>query len=241
MQKRWSFLLQALGVRGEKMVRGDFKQGIHRVCWQCYRSNKCSNNYLSQKSKNFHEFMQISKGNEHPMRPLQHWADLHCKPLKWHITMKKDKDICCQGMEGERSGGDGWGIASILKKKRRTDVSMPSFVLCHVPKLQQPLDLLHFQMLHFKSHHLWQRSPKPQKSSLWLLLPVIKDSSSILVLLFFIGFWNTTDLVPKPAECCRRIFASLHSLLISAMKMASKQVDACKKKSFINQKILYPA
>lgn len=25
----------------------------------------------SQKSKIFHEFVQISKGNEHPMRPLQ--------------------------------------------------------------------------------------------------------------------------------------------------------------------------
>lgn len=82
----------------------------------------------SQKSKIFHEFVQISKGNEHPMRPLQRWADLHCKPLKWHITMKEDKDICCHGMEGERGGGNGkhtkdlWG----------TDVSMPSFVLYHV-------------------------------------------------------------------------------------------------------------
>lgn len=78
----------------------DLKHGIHRVCWQCYRSNKCNNNYPSQKSKSFHEFMQISKGNEHPMRPLQRWADLHCKPLEWHITMKEDKDICYQGMEG---------------------------------------------------------------------------------------------------------------------------------------------
>lgn len=58
---------------------------------------------------------------------------------------------------------------------------------------------------------------------------------------FFIGSWNTTDLVPKPTECYRRIFASLHPLLIDAMKIASKQADACKKKSFINQKITYPA
>lgn len=87
-------------------------------------------------------------------------------------------------------------------------------------------------MLHFKGHLLWRRSPKSQKSPLWRLLPIIKDSSPGLVLLFFIGSWNTTDLVRKPIECCRRISASLQLLLIGAMKMPSKQADACKKKSF---------
>lgn len=42
---------------------------------------------------------------------------------------------------------------------------MPSFILCHVPneKLQQPLNPLHFQMLHFKkSSSLTEKSKAPE-------------------------------------------------------------------------------
>jgi len=51
--------------------------------------------------------------------------------------------------------------------------------------------------------------PGSQKSLLWLMLPIIEVLSSAPFLLFFIGSWNTTDLIPKHIKCCRRISDSL--------------------------------
>lgn len=144
-------------------------------------------------------------------------------------------------------GEGGWQMAGRLKKSVEGRF-LHTLVLCHVATESPLWDfnspgiryLLHLLRLHFKSQLLWETSPGPQKSLLWLMLLIIKVLSLLLFLLFCIGSWNTTDLVPHPIKCIRRISASLNILLIHLMKMASKQGNACKK-SPINQKMLYPA
>lgn len=147
---------------------------------------------------------KLVKVNQHQMRTLQCWV---CRCFLWSDIWPWKKIRIPAVHEG-----GGWKMASRQKKP---------VVRCLHTIVPWLMSLFYENSITPGSGTFCTRAPE---------IPTVPDAtkvlSSVLLLFFFIGSWNTTDMVPKPTKCCKRISASL-GLSIGVMKMASKQGNAC--------------